>query len=99
MSPIHDAAIDGDLAGIQAELNKGVDVNVKDEGGGGGTPLHEAAYESQTAAIELLLTNGADVNVKDEDGVYSFALCGCCGVEKEIVYLLNRLRCGCECEG
>ena len=25
--PIHDAAWDGDLAGVQAELDKGVDVN------------------------------------------------------------------------
>ena len=28
--PIHDAARTGDLAGVQAELNKGVDVNAKD---------------------------------------------------------------------
>ena len=28
--PIHDAAKTGDLAGVQAELDKGVDVNVVD---------------------------------------------------------------------
>ena len=28
--PIHDAAWDGDLVGVQAELDKGVDVNAKD---------------------------------------------------------------------
>ena len=27
--PIHDAAKNGDLAGVQAELDKGVDVNAK----------------------------------------------------------------------
>ena len=27
--PIHDAAYDGDLAGVQAELDKGADVNAK----------------------------------------------------------------------
>ena len=28
--PIHDAARNGDLAGVQAELDKGADVNAKD---------------------------------------------------------------------
>ena len=39
--PIHDAAGNGDLAGVQAELDKGVDVNAKD--GWEWTPLHIAA--------------------------------------------------------
>ena len=39
--PIHGAASIGDLAGVQAELDKGVDVNMKDEDGM--TPLHWAA--------------------------------------------------------
>ena len=36
--PIHEAAANGDLADVQAELDKGVDVNAKDEDGT--TPLH-----------------------------------------------------------
>ena len=39
--PIHDAVMNGNLVGVQAELDKGVDVNAKD--GGGYTPLHHAA--------------------------------------------------------
>ena len=39
--PIHDAARNGDLAGVQAELDKGADVNAKGENGW--TPLHSAA--------------------------------------------------------
>jgi len=31
--PIHDTAFDGDLAGVQAELDKGADVNAKNESG------------------------------------------------------------------
>ena len=31
--PIHDAAKDGDLAGVQALLDAGADVNAKDENG------------------------------------------------------------------
>ena len=47
--PIHDAAEDGDLAGVQAELDKGVDVNVKDENGE--TPLDEAGWRLEIADL------------------------------------------------
>ena len=65
--PIHVAAEDGDLAGVQAELDKGVDVNVNNKlvGSGGGTPLH---YATTKAIAELLIANGADVNAKVNDG-------------------------------
>ncbi len=64
--PIHDAARTGDLAGVQAELNKGVDVNAKDDDGS--TPLHEAAQRGHKETAELLIANGADVNVLANDG-------------------------------
>ena len=78
--PIHDAARTGDLAGVQAELDKGVDVNAKDtfffmDSGDGfiipyyeRTPLHEAAMEGHREIVELLIAKGADVNVKSADG-------------------------------
>ncbi len=65
--PIHRAAARGDLAGVQAELDKGVDVNAKDEQGEnefgqrGWTPLHNAATKE---IAELLIAEGADVNAK-----------------------------------
>ncbi len=64
--PIHDAAWDGDLAGVLAELDKGADVNAKDEQGY--TPLHNAAWEGHKEIVELLIAKGADVNAKDEYG-------------------------------
>ena len=78
--PIHEAAKYGDLAGVQAELDKGVDVDLKDEGGR--TPLHHAAdvsgiawliekggvLEEKTQVAELLIAKGADVTVKDSTG-------------------------------
>ena len=64
--PIHVAAAAGDLAAIRAELDKGVDVNAKDNGGR--TPLHYAAKYATKQVVELLIPNGADVNAKDEDG-------------------------------
>ena len=66
--PIHDAARDGDLAGVQAELDKGVDVNAK-RGWSEWTPLHEAANYGHKEIVELLIHNGADVNATDvEEG-------------------------------
>ena len=64
--PIHVAAAAGDLAAIRAELDKGVDVNAKDNDGR--TPLHYAAKYATKQVVELLIPNGADVNAKDEDG-------------------------------
>ena len=58
-----DAAKNGDLAGVQAELDKGVDVNAKVFNGW--TPLHHAVYKE---VVELLIAKGADVGAKDDDG-------------------------------
>ena len=65
-APIHDAARVGDLAGVQAELDKGVDVNEKDDGGY--TLLHYASMRGHKEVAELLIANGADLNAKDGGG-------------------------------
>ncbi len=65
--PIHDAAVNGDLAGVQAELDKGADVNAKNNSGW--TPLHIAAYVGLKEIAKLLLAKGADVYAKDSIGV------------------------------
>ena len=62
--PIHDAAKTGDLAGVQAELDKGVDEDDSSWGSWGETPLQLAARYSHNEIVELLIDNGADVNVK-----------------------------------
>ena len=64
--PVHTAAINGDLVGVQAELDKGVDVNAKTDYGM--TPLHWAAREGRKEVTELLISKGADVNTKDNYG-------------------------------
>ena len=63
---IHDAAFNGNIAVVRAELNKDVDVNAKDSDGN--TPLDMAICGEYTEIAELLITNGADVNLIDEDG-------------------------------
>ena len=85
--PIHTAAKTGDLAGIQAELDKGVDVDEGDDSWPGMTPLHYAADEGHTEVVELLIANGADVNAKNENGWTPLHLAAYWG-GKEIVELL-----------
>ena len=62
--PIHEAAANGDLAGVQAELDKGVNVNVKG-GWDDRTPLHFATTKE---IAELLIAKGADVNAESQGG-------------------------------
>ena len=64
--PIHDAVEKGNLIGVQAELDKGVDVNAKREDGS--TPLHGAALKGHKEVAELLIDKGADVHAKGDDG-------------------------------
>jgi hypothetical protein len=55
--PIHDAAMNGNLAGVQAELDKGVDVNAKNDYGE--TPLDMAVwYNGETEIADLLRKQG-----------------------------------------
>ena len=61
--PIHTAAKAGDLAAVQAELDAGVDVDLK--GSYGRTPLHQAALGGHKEVAELLIAEGADVNAKN----------------------------------
>ena len=65
--PIHDAAKTGDLAGVQAELDKGVDANTKG-GDAGVPPLLWAALMGHVEVAELLIANGADVDGTDKYG-------------------------------
>ena len=86
--PIHTAAETGDLAGVQAELDKGVDVDKEDLSGL--TPLHYAAREGHKEITDLLLTNGADVNAKNDEGGTPLDWAECCADKKETVDLLRK---------
>ena len=55
--PIHDAAMYGNLAGVQAELDKGMDVNAKDDFGE--TPLDMALWlNGASETVDLIRNHG-----------------------------------------
>ena len=83
--PIHTAAEKGDLAGVQAELDKGADVNKKDNDGM--TPLLIAVTLGHKEIVELLIAKGADVNVADPFSMTPLHFAAVFG-QKEITELL-----------
>ena len=60
---IHVVAKNGYLAGVQAHLDAGVDINARDKNGS--TPLHWAALEGHREIVELLISRNAEVNARD----------------------------------
>ncbi|XP_077436733.1 BRCA1-associated RING domain protein 1 [Vanacampus margaritifer] len=59
-TPLHLAAIKGDVEGVKELLNQGADPNLKDNAGW--TPLHEACNLGHLVAVEALLSGGALLN-------------------------------------
>ncbi|HEU4390286.1 MAG TPA: M56 family metallopeptidase, partial [Blastocatellia bacterium] len=58
-----DAAVDGDLAGIEELIKAGANVNALIEVGAAASPLIGAAREGRLDAVRLLLDRGADPNL------------------------------------
>jgi len=66
MSPLHKAALEGDVGRIDEYIRKGVPVNGRDARGN--TPLHYAYYHGQQAAVDSLIAYGADLTIRNKDG-------------------------------
>lgn len=64
--PLHDAAKEGDLKRIQTLIEKGTNINAKDENDL--TALHYAAIEGHRSIGELLVDKGADINAQNQKG-------------------------------
>ena len=71
-TPLHIAAVSGDLRAIDLLLNVGADINAAGENGF--TPLHYAAEQNRPEAVRLLLTRGADRNKQDRFGQLPYEL-------------------------
>ena len=73
-TPIHRAAYQKSASTLQLLLEKGADVNSKDDANQ--TPLHMAALSGQKLAMQLLLDRGADTNIRDLHNQTPFDLVG-----------------------
>jgi ankyrin repeat protein len=62
-TPLHSAAIQGDLAIVDALLAAGAEVDARSEGGY--TPLYIASQNGHVAVMKRLLEKGADVNARN----------------------------------
>ena len=82
-APIHDAAMEGDVAAIAAALDAGADV---DESDGSATPLYFAVFMGHVQAARLLIERGADVNAQTALGSPLIA-----AMSKDKIDLLNLL--------
>ena len=58
---IHEAAAEGDMADVKRHLQKGADVNIKDDNDW--TPLLYSAFNGKQDVVVFLIKQGADVNV------------------------------------
>ncbi|XP_005343660.1 60 kDa lysophospholipase [Microtus ochrogaster] len=80
------AAHAGDLDTLQALVELGRDLNLKDSSGQ--TPLHVAARRGHAAVVTMLLQKGVDVNAHNEDG-HSPLLLAVRGRHQSVIGLLR----------
>jgi ankyrin repeat protein len=87
--PIHQCAINGDAAGVAAELKQFPDeLNLPEDDGL--TPLHLAAENCHSNVVALLLAKGAKINVTAQDHATPLHLAAQEGCTDVVEVLLDR---------
>lgn len=70
--PIHAASAAAQIDVARSLIERGADVNARQQGGF--TPLHEAAASGKLELARLFLDHGADLNAKTDDGKTALTL-------------------------
>ena len=87
MTPLHKAALAGDMQAVQLLVTNGAKIDLKDNGGE--SALHMAARMGRTAVAKLLVAKGASIRASDAIGNTPLhAAAGCLGDDKESVATL-----------
>ena len=86
-SPIADAAMKGDLAGVKTLLTQKADVNAPQADGA--TAIQWAAYTNNLALADLLIKGGANVKLANHDGATALSLAAINGNAPMIEKLLQ----------
>ncbi|KAG6544872.1 hypothetical protein Mapa_013562 [Marchantia paleacea] len=88
LEPIHVCAREGDVAGLNQQLESGTAVDLKDSDGR--TALHWAADRGHLHAVELLLAKGAQIHSKDLEGQTALHYAATCEQEDIAKYLISK---------
>ncbi|NPB02970.1 MAG: ankyrin repeat domain-containing protein [Thermotogae bacterium] len=87
-TPLHVAALNGNLKAVIYLLEMGVSPNDRDKRGR--TPLHLAAIREHYDVVKALVDAGADPNAQDEDGNTPLHYAAVVGSLKIVKFLLER---------
>jgi len=86
-TPLHYAAINGDIEIVEMLLSRHANINAENKYGN--TPLHNAVESKKMEIIELLLKKGANVNARNSNNLTPFQLAVEEGREEIIKLLLQ----------
>lgn len=86
-TPLHHAALNGDVAAAEAALAEGGSIKAVSEDGH--TPLHDAALRGRHNVASLLLNRGSDVGVETWDGVTALHIAAAGGHSAVVKLLLE----------
>ena len=86
---MHYLAVENELASVEWLLDRGADVNTRNDFGG--TPLMDSASLGYREICEMLLKRGADMAMQDINGDTAISKAAQTGERSVLIMLLNRI--------